>query len=606
MISKWLYQFWIYGFKTAKCWGRGPRNWDAESLRLNVFPAISPAPTSSTPGPEVEATDGAQDFPERNNPNVSDITLEPSPLCRWSIHYHNPLRYQPCRSRTPTPDPSPDPLDEATWKPWPSSWQEPSYQTRLLNNLTTNDFSDIEAKDLPIAVPQIVKAAEAQGDGLLAEAYGFAIMSRNTEMLQDFHERLQEEDETAKENLANINPVHLATTYVDGSKACCTVLEAILSAEDLDLRFRPSRLNNLGHTAFDNLLIGILKAHTSIAPGAVNNSLRDEKRFAGEDIDICGRWDADSDCIRALLAGGNPHIPFAWKHKFCHTSAKTICHCLVILCDYVDGIGEEKGIAQIPSGLFVKRCVSCGLKMQLLPLHTIVLVTFALAQFGKKDEDLFGMLAVLLAILREGADPRKTANLSISALFHEEEVNMLEEMECDHAELKPAELAERVPSRFIENWSKMARTGWEIFRHILRRSELQWQTRQLPSACNNNHVRTDCDYGIFRRLPETYFGGDTDLAVLSAAVQTELLTYRRLKEEDPCISSHFNMDSLLEGFNTDGRISIGLVEKEMMKRVCNCGTFGNGLGRPRAEQAMRYYFSNLDDWSKTTFLDVRF
>lgn len=445
LMSKWLYQFWIYGFKTAKSWGRGPRNWDADSLRLNVFPAISPAPTSSTPRPDVEATNDERDFPERSN----HIMHEPSPLCRWSIHYHHTLQYQDCRSRTPTPEPSPDPLDEASWKPWPSSWQEPSYQTRLLDNLATNDFSNIKAKDLPIAVPQIAKAAEAQGDELLEEAYGFAIMARNTEMLREFDERLSE-DEAAQEKLGNLNPVHLATTYLDGSKACCTVM-GVLLWHKCELRFRPSSLNNLGHTAFDNLLIGILKAHTSIRPGAVDNSLRDEKRFPGEEIDICGRWDADSDCIRALLAAGNDHIPFAWKHKFCHTSAQTICHCLDQLCVYAKLIGEAKDIPQIPSGLFVKYCVSCGLKMQLLPLHSIVLVTFALAQYGKKDEDLFGMLAVLLAMLRRGADPRETAHFSISALFHGDEIDMLNEMECDHAELKPAELADCVPSPVIQN-----------------------------------------------------------------------------------------------------------------------------------------------------------
>lgn len=588
LMSKWLYQFWIYGFKTAKSWGRGPRNWDADSLRLNVFPAISPAPTSSTPRPEVEATNDERDFPERGN----HITLEPSPLCRWSIHYRDTLQYQVCRSRTPTPEPSPDPLDEASWKPWPSSWQEPSYQTRFLDNLATNDFSNIKAKDLPIAVPQIAKAAEAQGDELLEEAYGFAIMARNTEMLLEFHERLSE-DETAQEKLGNLNPVHLATTYLDGSKACCTVLRVLLSG-DCDLRFRPSSLNNLGHTAFDNLLIGILKAHTSIRPGAVDNSLRDEKRFPGEEIDICGRWDADSDCIRALLAAGNPHIPFAWKHKICHTSAQTICHCLDELYFRNQGISGAKDIPQIPSGLFVKYCVSCGLKMQLLPLHSIVLVTFALAQFGKKDEDLFGMLAVLLAMLSRGADPRETAHFSISALFHGDEINMLNEMECDHAELKPAELADCVPSTVIENWSKMARTSWEIFRHILRRSEFQWQTGQVPSKCYHSREDEDEDGNVDTLLGshEHYFGGDTGLAVLSAAVRTELLTYRRLKEGDPWISPHFNLDSLLEGLNDDGRISIGLVENKMMKRICDGGLFMNEDPYLQGEQAMRYFLES--------------
>ena len=165
---------------------------------MNVFPAISPGPTSGTARPEAEATGDDRDVLERNN----HITLKPSPPCRWSTHYRNTLQYERCWPRTPTPDASPEPLDEASWKPWPNSWQEPSYQTRLLDNLATNDFSNIGAKDLPIAVPQIVKAAEAQGDELLEEAYGFAIMAPNTGMLEDFDQRPEIwNDETVKEEL---------------------------------------------------------------------------------------------------------------------------------------------------------------------------------------------------------------------------------------------------------------------------------------------------------------------------------------------------------------------------------------------------------------------
>lgn len=154
----------------------------------------------------------------------------------------------------------------------------------------------------------------------------------------------------------------------------------------------------------------------------------------------------------------------------------------------------------------------------------------------------------------------------------------------------------------------MARTSWEIFRHILRRSEFQWQTGQVPSECHHNREDQDDDGSADTWLVshEHYFGGDTGLAVLSAAVRTELLTYRRLTEGDPWISPHFNLDSLLEGLNDDGRISIGLVENEMMKRICDGGLFMNEESCLRGEQAMRYYFSNLDDWSRTTFLPATF
>ena len=65
------------------------------------------------------------------------------------------------------------------------------------------------------------------------------------------------------------------------------------------------------HTVLDSLMITILKSHTSVTPGVVDDALRSEKRFIPEDIGICGRWDADSNCIRAHLAEGESTIPFS-------------------------------------------------------------------------------------------------------------------------------------------------------------------------------------------------------------------------------------------------------------------------------------------------------
>ena len=68
-------------------------------------------------------------------------------------------------------------------------------------------------------------------------------------------------------------------------------------------------VNDLGHTILDQLMIAILKAHSSCSPGVVDPIFKKAKRFEGEDVDICGRWDADSGCIRQLLVKGDASIP---------------------------------------------------------------------------------------------------------------------------------------------------------------------------------------------------------------------------------------------------------------------------------------------------------
>ena len=581
-MSNWLCQFWFYGFKTAKHWGRGPQEWNAENLRLSTYQAINPSSLPNTPRTDFEASTYQQ---------ILSTTPKPSRLCRWSIHYCNDIEYEPCRSRTPTPEPNPDPSNEDSWKRWPSSWQEPSYPKRLLNGLSRNNFGDVHDHDLPIALPQIVRASEESSGELGEEAFGFGIMARNAGLLRSLKEELfVSKDDIAVDKVCKLNPLHLATTYLDGSRTCCDILRELLFGSDMHLQLRTSSVNSLGHTVFDNLMIAILKAHTTMAPGAVDDSLRDEKRFPGEEVDICGRWDADSDCIRALLSMGIPCIPFAWKHKFCHTSAQVICHCLELIDCFSAETGDN-ALLDIPSGLFLKRCVSCGLKMQLQPLHTIVLTAFALAQFGKKDEDLFGMLAVLLCTLQLGADPLSAANISVPALFPGVDFDM---SVCNHEDLSPAELANRAPKGSVESWSGMTRIGWELFCHILQRSEKHWQSEgpQQKRWCG------DC-----RRMVNL----ERSLATLYAAVQTELLTYRRLEEGDPWISSNFDMHTALEGLLYDGRISVDLVSKDMMILTCKlCGYFGSSFRlmdiSPRAEEVTRYHFSNLEDWSRTTFL----
>lgn len=587
-MSTWLYQFWFHGFKTAKHWGRGPRRWTADLLGFDTIQAVSPLPSPVSPRMGWEfTTTPFRPGPARllENPSLRTRTVHvPSQLCHWSIHFSSDIDYEPLESRTPSPEPNPNSLDEKSWKDWPTS---SPCQEVLLESLTRNDFSDIKAEDLPIAVPQIVKTLEGPKNGLLEEAFGFGVMARNSKVLTDLLDEIATDEEVEK--IRGLEPLHLATAYLDGSKTCCSIVGLLLAQSELKLH-TISR-NNLNHTVFDNLMIAILKAHTSVTPGAIDDSLRNEKRFPGEEVDICGRWDADSDCVRELLKAGDSHIPFTWKHKFCHTSVQAICHCIVQLPIFYTK-------QSFLSGLFVKHCASCGLKMQAGALHTIVLTAICLAQFGAKDEDLFGILAVLLAVLREGANPLESVDLSISALFPDEPTNP-DPNECSHRYYTPLELASCVPSKFIESWSSKIRTGWEIFCSILRLSE---QTRvstefSLESECINKYSPHDSDL-------THYFGKTRELAVLSGAVQAEYLTYRRLAEGDPWISPNFDMDAIRESLSKGEVPKIRFFENEIIHPVCDCGGFDSTYSvRPRAEEIMKDHFSNLEDWSRTTFIE---
>lgn len=537
----------------------------------------------------------------------------PSSLCRWSIHCPF-MQYESIPSPPGSPTENLTLNDEGSWPRWPASRDSKVFTQKLCHSLETNDFSNIRLDDLPIAVDHVAKAAQASPNEFLEEALGFSIMSRNADLFEDLLKKIGNRLDNS-----GLYPFHLAVSYLDGSKTCCSILDTLVVMRPLSLR--KLNVNDLGHTVLDQLMIAILKAHTSCLPSVVDVIFKKEKQFEGEDVDICGRWDADSDCIRTLLANGTPGIPFEWKHMFCHTSVQTICHCIgAVFCpDWSPDINA-------PSGLFVRRCLHCGLKLQLLPLHTLVLVGLHLSNSGCKNETLFGILACLLCLLTNGANPLLKASISVQALLGNEEVN-----ECSHEELDPAELAEKVPASLKSMWSRELRTAWGVICNTLRRSQAEWKVRPSRRQSTSNERGHDDEFNGFIRynedemstfeevgqehqLPvacdddeehENFFGKNKVLASLWAAVQTELLTYRRLKEGDEWVSRNFNMHTLDESLNSRDKVDIALVQNQMMKPFCYCGEFPGALSAcPIVDDAAAYYFSNLDDWNRTTFIRV--
>ena len=616
-----MYQYWLFAFKTAKHWGRGPQDWTASILGFDDDPQQATGLISS-PNAPASRIDILTSPPASRKDEMVDATFTsaknlPSSLCRWSVHCPF-IDYDPIPSPPRAPVQNIDLDDEENWPTWPPSPSLKPYTEKLIDSLESNDFSSVKSNDLPIGIDQIARAARRSPNELLEEALGFSIITRNKDLMIDLLKKIG-----GRVDIAGLYPLHLAVTYLDGSKACCDIFRTLLCHFQRPLR--KLYVNELNHTVLDQMMITILKAHTSCLPSVVDTNFKKEDRFEGEDVDICGRWDADSACVRSLLANGTSHIPFEWKHMFCHTSVQTICHCIGSFFEYLH---TE---INIPSGLFLRHCSHCGLKLQLLPLHTVVLVGLHLALSGCQNENLFGILACLLCLLRNGANPLLKAHVSLEALVDNDQGN-----ECSHEELDPAELMEKLPTRLNLRWSKELSTGWQVIYSVLKQSQAEWKVKpskrrsasdesdhddDLDSfirytedemstdeeTSHEHHLPADCSgHDSWYDLDHNFFGANKVLAPLWAAVQTELLTYRRLKEGDEWISQNFNMRSLNEGLIGKGKVDIALVQNEMMKPFCDCGSFAGSWEpwRPIVDDAAAYYFSNLEDWNRTTLIET--
>ena len=81
-----------------------------------------------------------------------------------------------------------------------------------------------------------------------------------------------------------------------------------------------------------------------------------------------------------------------------------------------------------------------------------------------------------------------------------------------------------------------------------------------------------------------------------------ILSYRRLKENDPWTSEYFDMEELLGSLELGDDISLGFLEQDMLKPYCRCGRFR--LDTPHREQTAKYYFGNLDDYTRLTAISL--
>ncbi|THV53683.1 hypothetical protein BGAL_0044g00080 [Botrytis galanthina] len=645
-LTTWLYQFWLFSFKTAKYWGVGPRNWTSDMLEFDRYRDEVSSSLSNTPNfnGEIPATPGSSAAIGVIGES-SDSNRHPAQLCHWAIH-----AYSFYHSGESSPDSvdsegvsdsedseSEEPesedwengdlgtRDPGTWKRWTANRNPTSFAKKLKAALKNNRFSTICASDLPITTMSLTEAAKNSSAALLTECLGFAIMTRNPQLFWKILPKI----ETAVVQNSDLYPLHLATSFLDGSKTCCNILDALVNRMGAYSSVRRLFINDRGHTVLDNLMMAILKSHTSCTPHIVDDFFKDLNHWPGEEVDICGRWDADSPCVRSHLAGGNDSIPKDWKHMFCHTSVQTICHCIgrIFGPSYAPKIDT-------PSGLFMKRCRKCGHKLQLLPLHSLVLVAFYLADSGCENENLFGILAVLVCLLANGANPIDRAAISMKALVGQDNVD-----ECSHELLEPIDIAAKIPDILMSSWTSDVKLGWNVFCSVLHYAGNERRSAEITtrsSVDSRNHgddfsafleYGSDSDVDMNERSgdrdeneaetethspvcdhdePNNNFYGRSDVVgKLWAAVQTELLTYRRLEEGDSWLSSNFDMRSLLDGIPL-GFVSLPLLENDMMKPFCRCGRFINVHDEACVcvDEACSHYFSNLEDWERSAYIVI--
>ncbi|KAG8156959.1 hypothetical protein KVR01_013181 [Diaporthe batatas] len=601
ITANWLHDFRMFSFVTAKYWGKGPKDWTSSLINAKTR-ALPPRYASQS-----RLLDAVQ------SPSVAgDVFDPPTQLCNWSIHYVERMDYEeiPSQSVSGDDDSVQDIEDESTWKDWDSP-DERDLTATMTAGLRSNTFTKYQIDQLPLDLGCITNAVSRSPGNAAVEAIGFAIMTRNVDVLGD----CLDSENYDRESLRRIYPFHLAAKFLGGSKACCGVMNMLVQLLDDENSIGVNNTDEAGMTVLDTLFTSILRSHTSVTPSVLGDTFVASGRgLEGGDVDICGRWDADSPCIRHHHATGETTIPHDWKHMFCHTSVQAVCHCIGAMFK-----GEWAPGINTVSGLFQKRCRSCGLELKVGTIHTFVLVCFHLANSARPGETLFGMLACLVCLLTYGADPALSAEISIPAVFGLDETE-----ECQHQHLNAAELASAVPDSVVDSWTPQVKLGWEAVKEVLehRVAYVQGLAAEAPHRPPNPFHDTEgalhgsevphisCrrylhGWGFDRQKS---LCGDTRLGMIWAAIQVELLTYRRLREGDPWLSWMFEMRHVVEGLrDRDDSILRQLVEERgqnAIQRFTSCGLFldARNSARVTREEACTFYFANLDDWTRTTFI----
>jgi hypothetical protein len=539
-----------------------------------------------------------------SSPSV-DITISPTQLCRWSIHVPN-IKYEPIPAEQDSP-----------------MCDTFSFTESLQEVITSGSLAANGNGDLPVSREIISQSLRDNPTALRSESLRLAIMAGNFELLDGLlEESLGDSDyeniNQVPQEILSIHPYHLAASYINGGGPCCMVFNTLHQSIPRSYLFR-NNLDDLGHTILDSLMVSILRSHSSVRPEIVNHDFGALSRFPGEEKDTCGRWDADSPEVRELFRQGCSRIPTSWKHPFCHSAVQAVCHALMIIF----GSDVSPDINSL-SGLFLRRCTECGIELRLGPVHTLIVTAFFLGQLGMPGETLFGPMAILVCLINFGADVTLRAHVSI-----EEIIGISTEMgQCHHTSLSAAELILAVPAGVIQNWSDDCQVGWSCLHQVILQAE---------AVKGDTNANTNPNTG-WEEMSETGSGYDSQgsdcgsqckldhddsdkvqctgpmIGLTWATIQAELLTYRRVGETDPWISSNFPMRALNAWLKGEIRMfESPLVRDQILQVHSICGWFVSvrttwgGFQRwtlvwPMAKNVCRTRFDTMDNYKRSSFI----
>lgn len=553
IMVDYFHDLFLHGYLMAKNWGReiprGLTDPTTASLSSNLLSRGSP---------------NAQDLlADSSLPSASqqhDGLRAPSLLCGWPD-------YTIRTSLEDEEEGEEDEEDEENEERSP--YHSPkSLQESLKQSILGGDFSSMPSQDLPLEQEAVLKALEKGGPTMFIDVWKFAIMSGNHELIFDLHRR-----GGSWSDIAKVHPYHLAAAFLDGSRVdCVTFAQLLLMVPPFQFS-----IDDLGHSILDSFFVSILRSHTRINPGRVSHHYRVDGRFPGEEKDICGRWDLSSPAIRELHQQGHVRIPDSWKHPFCHTSIRAVCHNLISV------FTRSRGAPDMDcSQLFIRQCRHCGTEYRLGPLHLLVVSAFFMGHLGINGETLLGALSVAICLMHFGLDPRLKTPVAVDEICNAEDSQA-----CHHPELSATELMRVLAASTIETWPEDARIGWECLYETFAHRE-----RSLDELVAALDASDESDSAAFQEkfhIPPCVASRGTNLLVIPcsqmpcveprigqlwALIQAEFLTYRRTRTEDPWISDRFSMKSIIPWLRGEtDELNMPLVTNNMLAPHSRCGWF---------------------------------
>ncbi|PKK42781.1 hypothetical protein CI102_12259 [Trichoderma harzianum] len=415
------------------------------------------------------------------------------------------------------------------------------------------------------------------------------------------------EDPSSIESLKEVYPYHLAASYLDGGNTCCSLLTTLLECIEDVYPVAKNYEDIMGHTVLDSLTISIIRSHTRVRPREVSSNFIDTDAYPGEERDACGRWDVDFPAIRRLFQRGKYRVPFNWKHPFCHSSVQAVCHNMMRIFspgDYIPHINRF-------SGLFIRHCVSCGTKLSLGTLHLIVVLAYHLANSGVQGETLFGAMAMLVCLLRLGANVSLQAEVSFDEIL-----GLTSATRCHHAKLDADGFMQTVPAATVDGWSPECQIGWHCMRGILQlaKSGKIHRSSTITSAQSDSgdpfdsmvidgddvstvHGSTaSCQLVLTYHQYSSFPCGNPQLGLIWAAIQAEMLTYRKIEDLDSWISDNFSMGALKKWLRGESvELEMPFVQRDMLQAHTICGWFEEtSFPVHTADDVTKQHIMNMD------------